>query len=331
MKSLIICLITILLLATGCKREDIPTVETTDVSSITRTTATCGGKIISHGDSEIIERGICWSTSDKPDMSDNIKIDDSDNNSYTIDLTGLDPDTEYFIRAYATNNFGTGYGDIKSFITDPAIPPVINTSGITNITCTTATSGGMIISDGAAQIIDRGLCWGPLENPTIEDNFISLESIWKYNPFSLKYNPFSYTIKNLEANSTYFVRAYATNIAGISYGECRQFTTNTPDPQFEPNSIIGTWVLYYSCGGAGGCNSAKLGSTYIMELTEDSLVIDRYMGEIILELNFTISGDTLRFLNVAQDPAIYKLNSTFDTLSFHHPYSGFSSDYARLY
>jgi hypothetical protein len=313
-----------LLLVTGCKREDVPVVNTTDVSSITRTTATCGGEIISQGDSEITERGICWSTSDKPTILDNIKIDDSDNNFYTIELTGLDPDTEYFIRAYATNNFGTGYGEIKSFITEPAIPPVINTSGITNITCTTATSGGKIISDGAAQIIDRGLCWGPSENPTIEDNFISLENEYKLNPFS-------YTIKDLETNSTYYVRAYATNIVGISYGEYRQFTTNNPDPQFEPDSIIGTWEIDYSCGGVAGCDDAILGLTHITEFTEDSLVIYRYMGEIFLECNFTVSGDTIRYLIGIADPAIYKLNPTFDTLSFYYPSSGFRTYYARLY
>ncbi len=67
------------------------------------------GKFISQGSSEAISRGICWSTSSNPTIQDSITVDGSGLGNYSSSITGLNPDTEYFVRAYAINSSGTGY------------------------------------------------------------------------------------------------------------------------------------------------------------------------------------------------------------------------------
>jgi hypothetical protein len=209
--------IIILLFFTGCKSEDVPVVTTAEVTSITQTSATCGGDVISQGDSEVNTKGICWSITDNPTILDSITVDSFGLGSFTSELTELDPGTEYYVRAYAKNSSGIGYGETKSFTTQPAsVPELVTITTLFNITCTTARPGGRIISDGASQIIDRGLCWSKSENPTLSDDFISI------GPGS---GTFYITITGLESNTTYYVRAYATNSIGTGYGNNTSFTT----------------------------------------------------------------------------------------------------------
>jgi hypothetical protein len=126
MKALRICLI-IMFLFPGCKREDIPVVITSDVTSITRTSAICGGDVISQGDSEVNAKGTCWSITNNPTILDSITVDSFGLGSFTSKLTELDPGTEYYVRAYAKNSSGIGYGETKSFTTQPASVPELIT------------------------------------------------------------------------------------------------------------------------------------------------------------------------------------------------------------
>ncbi|MCK4747708.1 MAG: hypothetical protein KAT15_11750, partial [Bacteroidales bacterium] len=94
-----------------------PTVSTTAISSITETSAQGGGNVSDDGGSPVTARGICWSTSSNPTTSDNLTADGTGTGSFTSELTGLDPETTYYLRAYATNNEGTAYGEEKEFTT----------------------------------------------------------------------------------------------------------------------------------------------------------------------------------------------------------------------
>lgn len=98
-------------------------VVTTAVSSITSSTAMCGGSIVSPGASPIIARGICWSVNANPTISLSTKtIDGNGVGSFTSSLTSLNPGTTYYVRAYATNANGTVYGNEVLFTT--AMPSV---------------------------------------------------------------------------------------------------------------------------------------------------------------------------------------------------------------
>src|SRR5664280_1021729 len=159
----------------SCKKEkpSIPTLTTTDASAITQIAATSGGNITSDGGSAITARGVCWSTAIEPTIADSKTNDGLGIGSFVSSIQGLSPKTTYFVRAYATNIVGTAYGIAKSCATDPATLPVINTTTISSITQTTAMSGGTIITDGAASVTARGVCWSTIQNPTIVDTITS--------------------------------------------------------------------------------------------------------------------------------------------------------------
>jgi hypothetical protein len=116
----------VLLILTNCSKKtddnnntasQIPSLTTDVVSNITETTATSGGNVTSQGSSTVTARGVCWSTSQNPTTADAHTTDGSGTGNFTSSLTGLTPNTPYYVRAYATNSSGTGYGNLVNFAT----------------------------------------------------------------------------------------------------------------------------------------------------------------------------------------------------------------------
>lgn len=99
----------------------------------------------------------------------------------------------------------------------PPTPPVVATTNVSDITSSTALIEETVINDGGTEITDIGICWGTSPNPTIGSNKTNVVSGSK---------PFTCIITGLTANTKYYVRAYATNSAGTSYGNEVTFTTN---------------------------------------------------------------------------------------------------------
>lgn len=97
--------------------EGFPVLTTTAVTDITDATAKSGGSVTSDGGASVTERGVCWSTGQTPTISDNKTSDGAKAESYVCNLTGLTANTTYYVRAYATNSNGTGYGSAMSFTT----------------------------------------------------------------------------------------------------------------------------------------------------------------------------------------------------------------------
>ncbi|MCK9412658.1 MAG: hypothetical protein M0Q53_10175 [Prolixibacteraceae bacterium] len=125
-KRLIIVLEIILLFSTGCRgKEDIPVAvpgipvlaTTTAASSVTGTTATSGGDVTGGGGAGVTARGVCWSTSPNPTIANSKTTDGTGTGTFTSSITGLTAGTLYYLRAYATNRAGTGYGTQMSFAT----------------------------------------------------------------------------------------------------------------------------------------------------------------------------------------------------------------------
>ena len=193
---------------------EIPSVVTYPLSSITQTTVSCGGNVTDGGGTVVISRGVCWSTEQNPTIENSHTTDGSGLGDFTSSITGLTLKTTYYVRAYATNSEGTGYGEERSFTTLPELPTVI-TYPVTDFTGNSATFGGNVISDGGEEII-RGFCWSTSENPTINDN---------HTENGNGIGDFYANITELEPITEYYVRAYATNSAGTSYGEQMSFTT----------------------------------------------------------------------------------------------------------
>ena len=96
---------------------NVPTVVTNPITNITQTMATSGGNVTSDGGSTVTARGVCWSTAQNPTINDNKTTDSSGTASFNSKITGLAASTPYYVRAYATNSTGTGYGSQMSFTT----------------------------------------------------------------------------------------------------------------------------------------------------------------------------------------------------------------------
>ena len=97
--------------------DKIPVVTTLLVSNIMQTTASCGGEVTSDGGYTVTARGICWSLNQNPTIADNKTADGSGAGSFISELTDLSVNSTYYVRAYATNTYGTGYGSTFSFTT----------------------------------------------------------------------------------------------------------------------------------------------------------------------------------------------------------------------
>jgi hypothetical protein len=106
----------------------IPTVITTDVSNISQYRSYSGGNVAYDGGTIVTARGVCWSTSPNPTISDSLTTDGTGTGNFTSILTGLNGNTQYYVRAYATNSVGTSYGNQDSFTTlsVPTCGPSVN-------------------------------------------------------------------------------------------------------------------------------------------------------------------------------------------------------------
>ena len=190
----------------------IPIIEsTTAATAITQISAISGGNITNSGASNITSRGVCFSkTNTIPTITDTKTNDGTGIGQYSSSLTNLTPNTLYYIRAYATNGVGTAYGDVKSFTTTSATIPVVSTAIATFITQTTAISGGSITNESGAAVTSRGVCWS---NTTTSPTILNSKTV-----DGTGLGTFTSSLTGLSANTTYYVRAYATNSVGTAYG-----------------------------------------------------------------------------------------------------------------
>ena len=101
----------------GGGTQTVATVTTDEVTDITRTTAVCGGEVKSENGWAVTERGVCWGVEPNPTPSDNHTVDGEGVGKFISEITGLEPGTKYYVRAYAKNAAGTGFGEQKSFTT----------------------------------------------------------------------------------------------------------------------------------------------------------------------------------------------------------------------
>jgi uncharacterized protein (TIGR02145 family) len=212
-------LVILFLSSTTCKKEDLilPVVSTETVSNIAARTAIGGGNITEDGGGKIIARGIVWGTKNNPTiyLNEGFTNDGTGTGVYVSNLTNLLRNTRYFVRAYAENKDWTSYGDEVNFTT-LAEQAVVITSNIGNITSNSASCGGNVTDDGGALIFERGVCWSISENPTL------------YNSHTLdgtRAGEFSSMITSLTPGKTYYLKAFARNFMGISFGNQISFLT----------------------------------------------------------------------------------------------------------
>lgn len=193
----------------------VPTLTTAAITAITGNSATGGGNVTVGGGAEVTVRGICFGLNHNPTIADTKTTDAKGTGAFVSALTGLKGNKVYYVRAYATNSAGTGYGPEVTFTTLVDMP-VVTTTEVTAITKISAISGGAVTYDGGGTVTAKGLVWGTTANPTIAGSKID---------GGTGLGAFVSNLTGLQKYTTYHVRAYATNSVGTAYGADIQFTT----------------------------------------------------------------------------------------------------------
>ncbi len=186
-------------------------------TNLTCNSATLGGNVSGTGGTQVTERGIVYATTSYPTTAGTKLAMGSGSGSFTQNVTGLSQNTTYYVRAYAINSAGTSYGSQISFTTPAcAALATVTTSTPTNISCTGATLGGNVTSDGGATVTERGVVYSTSPNPTTSNTKVTIGS---------GTGVFSKTVTGLATNTTYYVKSYAINSSGINYGDEKSFKT----------------------------------------------------------------------------------------------------------
>ncbi|MEI7898376.1 MAG: BACON domain-containing carbohydrate-binding protein [bacterium] len=195
------------------KFANVPVVSTNAATGITCTGATLNGSVNPNG--YATNYHFEWGTTVAYGNSTTVVSAGAGSTSVpvTAPITGLTGGTTYHFRVVAVNAEGTTNGLDMTFVPCAA---VVITTAASAITTTTATSGGNVTSDGGAAVTVRGVCWGTAANPTTAGSHTTDAS---------GLGVFTSSLTGLLANTTYHVRAYATNTSGTSYGSDLIFIT----------------------------------------------------------------------------------------------------------
>jgi hypothetical protein len=246
-----------------------PSVVTVGADGIGSSGATCYGNINSTGigSSSVARRGIKYGLT-PADTWDSYETGDFGTGSYSEPLTGLSENTTYWYRAYATNPYGTGYGNWLSLVTTTGAPVVLTVSAwpYGGGSCWYAQLFGNITSIGDCTVTRRGFEYGLNISGPLGVHEDSTYGIGAYN----------LTTGSLAANETYYYRAYAVNCRGTGYGEWKAFITSDAMPvgptvttvSAFPNSTS-PWTenLTGSITDIGVCGVVQVGFEYGLNTT----------------------------------------------------------------
>lgn len=175
---------------------------------IERTIAMLDSYVLSENGAKVTENGFLLGTTKYI-----VPVNGSLKMNYTI--TSLIGNTNYTVYAFATNNYGTGLSQPFNFLTGPT-EPILNTGSVSDIFSNNAKSTVLVTSDGGSSITEMGICLSTKNNPTISDRIY-------YGSLSNMSNKI--LLSGLTYDSTYYIRAYAKNKVGITYGNELVFTT----------------------------------------------------------------------------------------------------------
>ena len=219
--------------------DTVATLTTAAITQVSSSSAFSGGNITNAGGSSVSARGVCWSATTGPDLEHNEGITTNGEGSgiFTSQINNLDANTTYYVRAYATTEYGTAYGNEFVFLTKGLAE--ISTSSISSITDISAVCGGTVSDDWGFPVSARGVCWNTLGSPT-------LKSSEGYTDNGNGNGTFTSNLSGLTGGTTYYVRAYATNSIGVSYGIEKSFYASDPLTDYDGNNYklvqIGTQI-----------------------------------------------------------------------------------------
>jgi len=233
------------------------------VNSLTYNSAQVSGNMTSLGSGIVTQHGHCWATSPSPTTANNKTSLGSKNTigEFTSNISGLSPSTTYYVRAYATNAVGTTYSDDVIFTTNK-LPTLAAVTTLPNPTINgvDASVSGEVTDLGDGLVTQHGHCISISQNPTIAGTKSELGAINNTATFSSQFS-------NLSPLTTYYVRSYATNSVGTSYGNQISFTTGNAPPV-----VTNGLIAYYTFDGqdakdfTGNYNGINQGAQFVSDI-----------------------------------------------------------------
>ena len=218
----------------SCNEESLTTlatVLTSDASDVTLTSAIVGGDVSNDGGATVTERGVVLGTSrTQPVPYQTIADQFNGTGGFIINLSNLIPNTTYFVRAYAVNEIGTSYGNEIVFTTTVGLATVTTSMAFSTKVYSTKVSGEVTLENGS-DVTERGIVYHTNTNPTLQNTKVSSGN---------GVGVFTIDIPDLQPNTTYFVKAFATNAAGTAYGNEINFTTKS----LIPSSGLVAWYPF---------------------------------------------------------------------------------------
>lgn len=215
----------------------------TTISNINNTSFTAASDVTDDMGYTVSSKGFCYSSSNAtPTLADSSKVVNSGTGAYSTSITGLSAGTTYYIRSYATNAAGTSYGAVKTQATTYSAPTV-TTSAITNIDKFTATFNGNVTSDNGSTVTERGFVYSTTTNPVIGGDSVTKQTVVGTTGVYL------HNATSLSAKTTYYVKAYATNAAGTSYGSQTSFETLSAAPSVTSSGVTDLLDTTVTLGG----------------------------------------------------------------------------------
>ena len=213
--------------------ELLPEVFIDSIGSIIDHLALGYANIVTH-DSIVYSQGFVWNTTGNPDYDISPKVEDSyilDSDSYSLEISDLEPNTTYYIKAFVTHNYGESYSDEYTFTTLAA--PSVITDFVVDITDITANAQLTLTVPDGVEAINYGFLWDIVSNPTWEGHYFDATS----NTYSGQ-GVYTNSI-NLNPNTHYYIRSYVTGSSGNYYGNEIEFTTlNSPSVTTEGMELI---------------------------------------------------------------------------------------------
>jgi hypothetical protein len=209
--------------------------------------------VTSNGGYPISEQGIVYSTSNNPPTILDTKVTYSPvgTGSFDVELTGLNSNTTYYVRAYATNIIGTGYGSVVTQATTaPTTPTVSIGTDFSSITNNSANNtGNEATAENGAAVTDKGLVCSTSPNPTSADVVVSSGTSGL--------GTYSGALTGLAQLTTHYVRAYALNSVGYGYSAGEKSFTTLATNDAEITSMVsvqsGELTINFDPGSGDGC------------------------------------------------------------------------------
>jgi uncharacterized protein (TIGR02145 family) len=209
-------IIPFLLLLSCDEKPQPPVISTTEVSDITTSSVLTGGDISDDGGSTITARGICWDISDDPSVDDNYISEAGEADLFTSRITDLSPKTMYFVKAFAINSGGIGYGKTLSFTTLGDTPESVP-GNASNITIKSATLNGTVNPHSLSTKVSFE--WG------INTNYGNIATNIQNPVTGNEAKSVTAIITDLTPCTTYHFRVKSENSLGVIYSNDMVFKT----------------------------------------------------------------------------------------------------------